>query len=264
MVDCIDTWILRTSTYVTWLCCAVLCYLFVGSCYVLVFPLSLCTDVLLLVLLCVSVACSVFGRVLTLTLISRRSRYFAGTRYLKRGINDKGHGNVMCSVVCGWCMSDAHVLCCCVCCQWRMMWKPNRSFTIVQMDHPKKDILPHMFRFVHIFYAVQLVFCFFSSFFGFVRLLTVCCVLYAVCVCAVLVACIDPIVLDPRSEPDDCQTGHRRPKNRSDPFSDALPFRRPVRSIRRARVGIEFGQTDWKATPRNSHWRAIRWSGTVY
>lgn len=34
--------------------------------------------------------CSVFGRILTLTLMSRRSRFFAGTRYLKRGINEKG------------------------------------------------------------------------------------------------------------------------------------------------------------------------------
>ena len=34
--------------------------------------------------------CSVYGRILTLTLISRRSNKFAGTRYLKRGINDKG------------------------------------------------------------------------------------------------------------------------------------------------------------------------------
>eukprot|EP00850_Spirogloea_muscicola_P018409 SM000168S02608 [mRNA] locus=s168:133636:139322:- [translate_table: standard] len=33
---------------------------------------------------------SIFGRVLVLTLISRRSRHFAGTRYLKRGVNDKG------------------------------------------------------------------------------------------------------------------------------------------------------------------------------
>jgi hypothetical protein len=33
---------------------------------------------------------SVFGRVLTLTLISRRSRLFAGTRYLKRGVNESG------------------------------------------------------------------------------------------------------------------------------------------------------------------------------
>ena len=35
--------------------------------------------------------CSVFGRIITLTLIARRSRYFAGTRYRKRGLNDKGH-----------------------------------------------------------------------------------------------------------------------------------------------------------------------------
>ncbi len=35
--------------------------------------------------------CSVWGRELVLTLISRRSRFFAGTRYLKRGINDAGH-----------------------------------------------------------------------------------------------------------------------------------------------------------------------------
>ena len=34
--------------------------------------------------------CSVFGKVLTITLIARRSRYFAGTRYRKRGLNDKG------------------------------------------------------------------------------------------------------------------------------------------------------------------------------
>ncbi|KAJ7186236.1 hypothetical protein O6H91_Y537100 [Diphasiastrum complanatum] len=33
---------------------------------------------------------SIFGRVFSLTLISRRSRHFAGTRYLKRGVNDKG------------------------------------------------------------------------------------------------------------------------------------------------------------------------------
>ena len=31
------------------------------------------------------------GRVITLTLIARRSRHFAGTRYLKRGINNRGH-----------------------------------------------------------------------------------------------------------------------------------------------------------------------------
>jgi len=34
--------------------------------------------------------CSVLGRELVLTLISRRSKKFAGTRYLKRGINDEG------------------------------------------------------------------------------------------------------------------------------------------------------------------------------
>ncbi|KAJ7282190.1 hypothetical protein O6H91_10G028800 [Diphasiastrum complanatum] len=33
---------------------------------------------------------SIFGRVFALTLIARRSRHFAGTRYLKRGVNDKG------------------------------------------------------------------------------------------------------------------------------------------------------------------------------
>ena len=34
---------------------------------------------------------SVLGRPLTLTLLARRSRHFAGTRYLKRGINNRGH-----------------------------------------------------------------------------------------------------------------------------------------------------------------------------
>lgn len=33
---------------------------------------------------------SIFGRVFAITLFSRRSRHFAGTRYLKRGVNDKG------------------------------------------------------------------------------------------------------------------------------------------------------------------------------
>jgi hypothetical protein len=37
------------------------------------------------------VNCSVFGRQLAITLISRRSRFFAGTRYLKRGLNDSGN-----------------------------------------------------------------------------------------------------------------------------------------------------------------------------
>lgn len=35
--------------------------------------------------------CSVLGRVFTVTLIGRRSRLFAGTRYLKRGVNDEGN-----------------------------------------------------------------------------------------------------------------------------------------------------------------------------
>lgn len=34
---------------------------------------------------------SVFGRMIYITLIARRSRFFAGTRYLKRGANDKGY-----------------------------------------------------------------------------------------------------------------------------------------------------------------------------
>lgn len=34
--------------------------------------------------------CSLFGKIVNLTLIARRSRYFAGTRYLKRGISDAG------------------------------------------------------------------------------------------------------------------------------------------------------------------------------
>ncbi|KAM7277895.1 hypothetical protein ACFE04_005029 [Oxalis oulophora] len=33
---------------------------------------------------------SIFGRDFSVTLISRRSRHFAGTRYLKRGVNDRG------------------------------------------------------------------------------------------------------------------------------------------------------------------------------
>jgi phosphatidylinositol 3,5-bisphosphate 5-phosphatase len=34
---------------------------------------------------------SLFGRALLLTLVARRSRFFAGTRYLKRGANADGH-----------------------------------------------------------------------------------------------------------------------------------------------------------------------------
>eukprot|EP00854_Cymbomonas_tetramitiformis_P013957 gene13957-16496_t len=37
-----------------------------------------------------SLQLSVFGRAFNMTLISRRSRFFAGTRYLKRGVNDSG------------------------------------------------------------------------------------------------------------------------------------------------------------------------------
>ncbi|KAL2652583.1 hypothetical protein R1flu_020711 [Riccia fluitans] len=33
---------------------------------------------------------SIYGRIFVITLISRRSRHFAGTRYLKRGVNDNG------------------------------------------------------------------------------------------------------------------------------------------------------------------------------
>jgi len=34
--------------------------------------------------------CSLFGRIIDITLIARRSRHFAGTRYLKRGVSDCG------------------------------------------------------------------------------------------------------------------------------------------------------------------------------
>jgi len=34
---------------------------------------------------------TVFNRIVYLTLIARRSRYFAGVRYLKRGVNDEGN-----------------------------------------------------------------------------------------------------------------------------------------------------------------------------
>ena len=33
---------------------------------------------------------SVYGRTLTLTVVARRSKHFAGTRYRKRGVNDQG------------------------------------------------------------------------------------------------------------------------------------------------------------------------------
>ncbi|GBG31302.1 Phosphoinositide phosphatase SAC1 [Hondaea fermentalgiana] len=35
--------------------------------------------------------CSILSRSLTLTLVARRSRFYAGTRYLKRGVNDDGY-----------------------------------------------------------------------------------------------------------------------------------------------------------------------------
>jgi hypothetical protein len=31
-----------------------------------------------------------YGRIIQITLISRRSRFFAGTRFLKRGVNEQG------------------------------------------------------------------------------------------------------------------------------------------------------------------------------
>ena len=34
---------------------------------------------------------SIFGHTIYVTVIARRSRFFAGARFLKRGINDKGH-----------------------------------------------------------------------------------------------------------------------------------------------------------------------------
>jgi SacI homology domain len=34
---------------------------------------------------------NVDGHALTVTLVARRSKFFAGTRYRKRGINDQGH-----------------------------------------------------------------------------------------------------------------------------------------------------------------------------
>ena len=48
-----------------------------------------------LFILCALTLClldiSVFGRPIYLTMISRRSKEFAGTRFLKRGANDEGH-----------------------------------------------------------------------------------------------------------------------------------------------------------------------------
>lgn len=42
---------------------------------------------------------SLFGRALALTLISRRSKHFAGTRYRKRGVNDQVVAHVCCCIV---------------------------------------------------------------------------------------------------------------------------------------------------------------------
>jgi hypothetical protein len=39
---------------------------------------------------CKQQVCSIFGRLISIALIARRSRFFAGTRYLKRGVSDKG------------------------------------------------------------------------------------------------------------------------------------------------------------------------------
>jgi phosphatidylinositol 3,5-bisphosphate 5-phosphatase len=43
-----------------------------------------------LVTVCLILELSVFGHEVFVTLIARRSRHFAGARYLKRGVNDKG------------------------------------------------------------------------------------------------------------------------------------------------------------------------------
>jgi hypothetical protein len=47
---------------------------------------------------------SVFGRQITITLVARRSRHFAGTRFRKRGLNDLGQvgdGGQAGPLVCG-------------------------------------------------------------------------------------------------------------------------------------------------------------------
>ena len=41
-------------------------------------------------LLLVQVKLSISGKHFVLAIIARRSRYYAGTRYLKQGVNDKG------------------------------------------------------------------------------------------------------------------------------------------------------------------------------
>lgn len=51
---------------------------------------------------CTKYTHAVFGRPLTLTLLARRSRHFAGTRFKKRGISDQGKvGVVSCLFVFG-------------------------------------------------------------------------------------------------------------------------------------------------------------------
>jgi hypothetical protein len=54
--------------------------------------------VYLQILLCI-IEISVFGRNILVTLIARRSRYFAGARFLKRGVNDKVHVYILFSIV---------------------------------------------------------------------------------------------------------------------------------------------------------------------
>ncbi len=61
--------------------------------FVIPLSLSLFLWTCLVLTLAVAVACaeySVFGRTVSLTLLSRRSRYFAGARFLKRGVTEDG------------------------------------------------------------------------------------------------------------------------------------------------------------------------------
>ncbi|WZZ10772.1 hypothetical protein YC2023_096693 [Brassica napus] len=52
-------------------------YIRLHSDYLLIYPI-------------VQIRLSIYGRDFSVTLVSRRSRHFAGTRYLKRGVNDRG------------------------------------------------------------------------------------------------------------------------------------------------------------------------------
>lgn len=45
----------------------------------------------LIVFLWLTLEIDTYGRILQITVISRRSRFFAGTRFLKRGLNEQGH-----------------------------------------------------------------------------------------------------------------------------------------------------------------------------